>query len=145
MRIDIIAAGRMKPGPALDLWAIYKKRLQWPVTLYEIEAKSQAAEQDKFSEKIDPRAFVFVLDERGKSLTSPEFSQKIQKSMAEGAARFQFIIGGADGHSDEVRRRADCLLSFGRQTWPHMLARIMLIEQIYRAQQIAKGHPYHRE
>ena len=82
---------------------------------------------------------------KGKArLSSASFAAKVQDLMDEGRPVIQFIIGGADGLNDEIRKRADILLSFGIQTWPHMMVRIMLIEQIYRARQIVAGHPYHR-
>jgi len=143
-QIEIIAAGRMKNTPFYDLWAEYHKRCTWPVTMTEIEAKSQADEIKKLQEKIRPDAFVFALDERGKSLSSPDFSKKIQDLMDQGRPSIQFIIGGADGLNEDIRKRADYLLSFGVQTWPHMMVRAMLMEQIYRARQIVAGHPYHR-
>jgi len=85
------------------------------------------------------------MDERGQTIKSVAFAEIFQKQMDIGHTHFQFIIGGADGLTQEVRERSNLLLSFGAQTWPHMLARIMLLEQIYRAQQILDGHPYHRE
>jgi 23S rRNA (pseudouridine1915-N3)-methyltransferase len=85
------------------------------------------------------------MDERGASLPSRKFAEKFQNLQNESRSNVQFIIGGADGLNDEIRGRADFLLSFGRQTWPHMLARVMLLEQIYRVQQILKNHPYHRD
>ena len=145
LRIDIIAAGKLRAGPHLDLWNGYKKRLQWPVTLIEIEGRNAAEEQQKLGEKIAPGAYVFALDEKGKSLRSADFATRLDKLASEGSGHVQFIIGGADGLSDALRKKANFLLSFGAQTWPHMLARVMLMEQIYRARQIIAGHPYHRE
>lgn len=145
LSLDIIAAGRMKKDSQLALWQDYQKRMKWPLALHEIEGKSSADEQKKLFDKINPSAFVFVLDERGKSLSSMDFTKKLEQISLDGFHRAQFVLGGADGHSPEMRKRANFLLSFGAQTWPHMLARIMLIEQIYRAQQIIAGHPYHRE
>lgn len=145
IRPEIIAAGKMRQKAQLSLWQDYRKRLQWPLTLHEIEGKSAPDEERKFLDKINPRAFVFAMDERGKTLSSMEFAGKIETIAAEGITDIQFIIGNADGLPPSLRGRADFILSFGRQTWPHMLARIMLIEQIYRAQKILDGHPYHRE
>jgi len=145
LRLDLIAAGRMRAGPLSDLWEDYKRRLTWPLTLVEIEGCNAAEEWEKLAAKIDPRAFVFILDEKGKSLRSRDFAARLDGLAAEGRTHVQFVIGGADGLSDALRKRADFLLSFGSQTWPHMLARVMLLEQIYRARQIIAGHPYHRE
>lgn len=143
MKIEIIAPGRMKNGPLSDLCAEYKKRMRWPVTIREIDAKNTAAEHTAILKSINDQFFVFALDERGQSLSSTAFTKHIETASARGPV--QFIIGGADGLSDEIRKRADFILCFGAQTWPHMLARVMLLEQIYRAQQIHTGHPYHRE
>jgi 23S rRNA (pseudouridine1915-N3)-methyltransferase len=90
-------------------------------------------------------AFVIALDERGKGLTSPTFSALLSQKQLDGFSQFVFLIGGADGLTPEVRGRADLLLSLGTMVWPHKLARVMLMEQLYRAQQIQVGHPYHRE
>lgn len=145
IRAEIIAVGRMKQEAHLALWQNYKKRLGRALLLHEIEAKSPKDEEKKIQEKIKPGAFVIAMDERGKTLSSKEFAGKIAKIATDGATDIQFIIGGADGLAPSIRERADFILSFGKQTWPHMLARIMLIEQIYRAQKILDGHPYHRE
>ncbi len=145
LRIRITAVGRMKQSPLLDLWNEYTRRLQWTFVLDEIEAKNSSDEEKKIEAKIDRQAFLFVLDERGKNLTSRLFSDKLGGLAAEGRPSVQFVIGGADGLPDSIRERANTLMSFGSQTWPHMLARVMLAEQLYRAQQILLGHPYHRD
>ncbi len=139
-QIDVLAAGKLKKGPLSDLCFNYKKRLLWPFTITEIDGYNQKDEETKFLRKIKPEAFVIALDERGKAFKSREFAEKIEQE-----ENVQFIIGGADGLTPPVREKAHLILSFGEQTWPHMLARVMLLEQIYRAQQILSGHPYHRE
>ena len=97
------------------------------------------------AEKIPDGAYVIALDERGKALKSRSFAQKLS-DLADGGARdIVFAIGGADGLDQSLRERADLMLGFGPQTWPHMLVRTMLAEQIYRAQSIIAGHPYHRD
>ena len=113
--------------------------MKWPVVLREIEAgKNETA---GFLKELEKKPGVIVaLDERGKSLGSAEFCKQLYAW-----ENVTFVIGGADGLDEEIRKKADFLLSFGKQTWPHMLVRVMLLEQIYRAQQIASGHPYHRE
>lgn len=141
---DIIAVGRMKRSPVLPLWEEYFKRMRPAPALYEIETGDAAKENTLISEKLDEKAFVFALDEQGRSLRSGDFSARLEKLYA-GGRKIQFVIGGADGLSRETKDRADFLLSFGNQTWPHMLVRVMLLEQLYRAQQIQSGHPYHRE
>ncbi len=145
IHVDIIAVGRMKNGPLLELWKAYAARMRWKLTLHELDGGKSMDEEKAIRSKRDPSAFLFIMDERGKSLPSTAFAKKIEEQTNIGQSRFQFIIGGADGLSDSLRKEANFLLSFGAQTWPHMLARIMLIEQLYRAQQIVAGHPYHRE
>lgn len=151
LKVDVICVGRVRKGPHFDIIDDYKKRIQWPLTIFEIEAKStipqkaQEEEAEKILTKINNQAVVIVLDERGEGLRSLDFAKTLEKFKDSGESHVQFIIGGADGLIDSVRDKADILLSFGQQTWPHVLARIMLLEQIYRAQQILAGHPYHRE
>ncbi len=89
-------------------------------------------------------AVMIVLDERGDSLTSTQFAQQLQRWRDDGVAELAFLIGGANGLNAEVRKSAQLVLSFGRVTWPHFLMRALLAEQLYRAQQILDGHPYHR-
>lgn len=144
LSIDLIAVGKLKNDPLLDVFEDYKRRLLWKFSLMELEGQTQADQLSKISEKLNPRAALVVLDERGKSLSSRDFAAKIDGWQASHGI-IQFVIGGADGLSDEIRKRALMLLSFGAQTWPHMMARTMLMEQIYRAQQILAGHPYHRD
>ncbi len=151
MKIDVIAAGRLRKGPLFELCQEYQKRTRWSVNVFEIESKYtepahiQGDEARKIQEHLDKDAFVIVLDERGDGLRSLDFAKTVEKLQNNGENYIQFIIGGADGLTDDIRGRANLLLSFGQQTWPHMLARVMLLEQIYRAQQILAGHPYHRE
>ena len=152
LRIDIIAAGRVKSGPYRSLWDEYEKRLTGcKLRLIEIESRhtdpvsAQQDEQNKIVEQIDPSAYVIAMDERGKPMRSLDFAKKLEDLETHGGGHVQFIIGGADGLLDAVRGRAQLLLNFGVQTWPHRLVRVMLLEQIYRAQQIRNRHPYHRE
>jgi 23S rRNA (pseudouridine1915-N3)-methyltransferase len=146
MRVHLLAIGRAK-GAQADLYADYARRLTWPLSLREIDlrgAASQTKESEALLAAIPAGAKVVVCDERGKSPDSAEFAARLGKWQDDGVRDVAFLIGGADGHTGAVRERADFLISFGKLTWPHMLARIMLIEQIYRAQQILAGHPYHR-
>lgn len=151
LAIDVIAVGRLRKGPYFDLIEEFRSRLRWILKIHEIESKftepqkAQADEAQKINALIDNKAFVVILDERGSGLRSLDFAQTIRKLQDSGERHLQFVIGGADGLTDDTRKRANLLLSFGQQTWPHMLARVMLLEQIYRAQQILAGHPYHRE
>ena len=137
MKIQVLAVGKMKPSPLLDLCREYLKRMTWQVTVKEL------GEKDDPKDYIPSGAIVVALDERGETLTSPDFAKKIEKFQMQ-AAPVVFMIGGADGFDNETRKKASFLMSFGKQTWPHMMVRAMLLEQIYRAQQIIAGHPYHR-
>jgi 23S rRNA (pseudouridine1915-N3)-methyltransferase len=151
MRIDVISCGRLKKGPLKDLVEEYQTRIRWSLNIFEVESRYREAENQQLEEerkildKLDNQAFVVVLDERGNGLKSLDFAKTIEKLQNSGESHIQFIIGGAEGVTDKVRDKANLLLRFGQQTWPHMLARVMLMEQIYRAQQILAGHPYHRE
>jgi 23S rRNA (pseudouridine1915-N3)-methyltransferase len=150
-RIEILAVGKLKKGPFHELQQDYAGRLNWPVTIHEIESRvtdprrQQDEENQAILDRLDNRSFVIALDERGDGLRSLDFSQTLQKLRDNGEDRLSFLIGGAGGFTDAVRNRANILLSFGQQTWPHMMVRVMLLEQVYRAQQIMSGHPYHRE
>lgn len=129
----------------------YEKRIQWHVDIIECESKEhnaqkrKADEVEKIKKHLDSNAIIIAMDERGKTYSSREFAQKIDKYQLDGHNKIQFVIGGADGLTDEIRNAANMVISFGKQTWPHLLARIMLLEQIYRSQQILSGHPYHRD
>ncbi len=152
--------GRMKPGPEKDLFDNFAKRFDGqgktqglgPLSLTEVEEKKNldraelaAREGEKILNALPKGAKLIVLDERGRALTSKEFSEKLSQWRDEGAPACAFVIGGAGGLSEKVRNSADFKLSFGNQTWPHMMTRAMLSEQLYRAATILAGHPYHRE
>lgn len=151
MKTSLIAVGKMKDRAQLGLYGEYAARLSPAPALHELAHASGSPDEIKTREGaaieklIDPAAFVMVLDERGKPLSSSELAAAMQAAMNAGKSHMQAIIGGAEGLTDGVRKRADLIVAFGRMTWPHMLARIMLLEQIYRARQILAGHPYHRE
>lgn len=148
MKIKIIAVGRMKTSPLRALCDEYIKRLGWPVKIEEIDspkAATSAIEAPLILKHIPENAFVVALDERGQSYSSPEFAEKLSRWRDQAPGNeIILLIGGADGFDKTVRDKAKILLSFGKQTWPHMMVRVMLLEQIYRAQQILAGHPYHR-
>ena len=151
MKIEIIAIGQLRKGPMFDALCEYEKRMTWPLKFIIHESKKRdervkkREEHEKLLSSLSSSAYVIAMDEKGKSLPSSTFSNKIKDLQNQGQSHIQFVIGGADGLSNDIRKRADLLLSFGAQTWPHMLARVMLLEQIYRCQQILAGHPYHRE
>lgn len=144
LSIDLIAVGKLKNDPLADVFDDYKKRLLWKFSFIELDGKTQSEQITKISEKLNPQAALIVLDERGKSLSSRDFAARFDDWQTS-HGHVQFVIGGADGLTDVIRKKATLLMSFGVQTWPHMMARVMLMEQIYRAQQILAGHPYHRD
>jgi 23S rRNA (pseudouridine1915-N3)-methyltransferase len=151
MKTTIIAVGKMKDAKQLALYNDYAARITPAPIIREIQqstgapAEMKAREAVAITKLIDPEAFLIVLDERGKHMGSQEFANQLQSAMNNGKSHMQIIIGGAEGLTDDIRARAHLLLAFGKLTWPHMLVRIMLLEQIYRAKQILAGHPYHRE
>ena len=151
MKIIVAAVGRAKAGPERDLYQSYTRRLRWPVQLKEIEIKKEvdtnirrAREGEALLAAIPEHARIIVLDENGRNDTSKEFALRLGEWRDEGTPAVAFIIGGADGIDGAVSNRADTVLSFGTVTWPHMLVRALLAEQIYRAHAILSGHPYHR-
>lgn len=150
-KIDVIVVGKVKKGSWYDLIADYVTRTKWDLNVIEVESKftdakaQQSHEQRLILEKLDEDSFIIVMDERGDGLRSLDFAQTIQKIQSTGSDKITFLIGGAEGFTDEIRNKANMMLSFGQQTWPHVMVRVMLLEQIYRAQQIIAGHPYHRE
>lgn len=151
MRIIIAAVGRARPGPIRDLYDHYAVRLSWPLALKEIEERRAlpgAALTESEGRMIlaakPPGASLVALDETGGAVTSTAFANLLGRWRDEGVPAVVFAIGGPDGLSQAVRQAADKTLSFGAVTWPHMLVRPLLLEQLYRAQSILSGHPYHR-
>ena len=141
MKSIIIAVGRLKAEEAA-LVARYEKRLS-NLKIITIPERSQSEQEWYAIDKaIDSKSKLVVLDERGKNLKSTQLAQWIS---AQELRPVTFVIGGAEGLSDELRARADLLLSFGAMTWPHQFIRVMLCEQLYRVQSIQAGHPYHRD
>lgn len=152
MRVTLAAVGRDKSGPTRDLYQHYVKRLTWPFALREVEerkplpsASLKLREAELLREAIPKGAVVVALDERGKNLSSPELAQIIGQWRDNSVQDLAFVIGGADGLHESLRDEATRSISFGRMTWPHMMVRVLLAEQLYRAQSILAGHPYHRE
>jgi 23S rRNA (pseudouridine1915-N3)-methyltransferase len=152
MKIHILAIGKLKQGPERELIEDYTKRTQAlarkagliGLDLTEGAEGTKDNEAAWLLEKVPGQTFVVALDERGKTLSTAAFTELIKKKANDGTPSMAFLIGGPDGHGAAVRRRADLLLAFGPQTWPHRLARVMLVEQIYRAVTIMVNHPYHR-
>ena len=159
MKLHILAIGRIKAGPELALFDDYAKRARGlgrscGITALETrdfgesklpDARSRmTAEATLLTGACPDPSFTIVLDERGKNLTSEDFSSLFRRHLDQGTSSMAFLIGGPDGHDAELRRKAGLVLSFGPMTWPHRLARVMLAEQIYRAVTILVKHPYHR-
>jgi len=155
MKVGIVAVGRQKAGPEFTLLTDYLTRFArtgralglGPARVIEVEDKKgigPAAEADLLTRAIPAGALVVMLDERGQTLTSPQFAGHLADWRDAGRQELALIIGGADGLLPEMRARADLLLSFGPMVWPHMLVRVMLAEQLYRAATILSGTPYHR-
>ncbi|HTK73465.1 MAG TPA: 23S rRNA (pseudouridine(1915)-N(3))-methyltransferase RlmH [Croceibacterium sp.] len=139
MLLHIVARGKIGRSPEADLVQRYLKRISWPTKLTELPDRG-----GKMSEPAGA-AVTIVLDERGKALSSVELARKLEAWRDGGKREALFLIGAADGHDDEIRKKADLLLSFGPATWPHLLVRAMLAEQLFRATSILANHPYHRE
>jgi len=151
MRITVAAVGRNKAGPERELWDDYAGRLSWPVALKEVEIKGNLPPADRMAREgaallaaVPPGATLVVLDGRGKAVSSAALAGRLGQWRDQGVRELALLIGGADGHAPEVLSRAGFLLSLGPMTWPHLLVRAMLAEQLYRAQSILAGHPYHR-
>jgi len=137
--LHIVARGKIGRSPEADLVDRYLKRIQWPTKLTELPDRGGKLPD------LPPNSVQIVLDERGKALTSVELAKKLDGWRDYGKREARFSIGAADGHEEEHRGSADLLLSFGPATWPHLLVRAMLAEQLFRATSILANHPYHRE
>ena len=139
MKLHIVARGRIGRGPEAELVERYLKRLSWPVQVTELPESG-----GRLPAPAD-NAVTILLDEKGETLGSIDLARRLERWRDEGRREARFLIGGADGFGEADRASADLLLSFGRATWPHLLARAMLAEQLWRATSILANHPYHRE
>lgn len=144
MKIHILAIGKLR-GAYAELCAEYAKRLTTKFVLKELAAPTQKAEGEALLNAIPEKAFVVILDEHGKDLSSRDFAEKLTAWRDHSIDNLVFVIGGADGLTAPLKEKADFTLGLGQKTWPHKLVRVMLLEQLYRAQQINSGHPYHRD
>lgn len=155
MRIHLCAVGRLRAGPERDLVNDYLQRFDrtgralalGPATEHEVEDRKNAgmaAEAELLARAVPAGAVLVVLDERGKLMSSPDFAAQLGRWRDDGRQDVAFVIGGADGIDPALRARADLAISFGAMVWPHMLVRVMLAEQLYRAAAILAGTPYHR-
>jgi 23S rRNA (pseudouridine1915-N3)-methyltransferase len=139
VRLHIIARGKIGRSPEAELVDRYLRRISWPV---------QVTELPESGGRLPPPAensVTILLDEKGEALGSLDLAGRLERWRDEGRREARFLIGGADGFDGSARAAADLLLSFGRATWPHLLARAMLAEQLWRATSILANHPYHRE
>lgn len=138
MLLHIVARGKIGRSPEAELVDRYLKRIVWPTQISELPDRG-----GKLAE-LPANAVSIVLDERGQTLSSEELAKKLESWRDGGKREARFLIGAADGHDEERRKSADLLLSFGRATWPHLMVRAMLAEQLFRATSILANHPYHR-
>lgn len=156
MRVHIVAVGRLRASPEFELINDYLTRFDrtgralalGPANIIEVEDKKgggMPAEAALIERAIPSGSLICILDERGKVMTSPAFAEQLGGWRDQGRQDVAFVIGGADGIDPAFRAKADAALSFGKMVWPHMLVRVMLSEQLYRAASILSGSPYHRE
>ncbi len=138
MLLHVIARGKIGRSPEADLIARYAKRITWPLKLTELPDTGGTVPAPQ------PQSRTVLLDERGRQMSSEDLAALLGKWRDEGVREARFMIGAADGHGDAARGSADLLLAFGAMTWPHLMARAMLAEQLWRATSILAGHPYHR-
>ena len=139
MLLHIVARGKIGRSPEAELVERYLKRISWPTKVTELPDRGGNVPS------LPPNSVTIVLDERGKALSSTELAAKLESWRDGGKREVRFLIGAADGHDEKQRGAADVLLSFGQATWPHLLVRAMLAEQLFRATSILANHPYHRE
>lgn len=139
MLLHILARGKIGRTSEAELVDRYLKRIAWPTRVSELPDRGGTVPP------LPPSSVTVLLDERGEMLSSVAFAKKLEAWRDGGKREARFVIGAADGHDDKARGHADLLLSFGPATWPHMMARAMLAEQLFRATSILANHPYHRE
>ena len=139
MLLHIVARGKIGRSPEAELVERYLKRIAWPTKVTELPDRGGKVPE------LPANSVTVVLDERGKALPSTDLAQKLEAWRDGGKREARFLIGAADGHAEDQRQSADLLLSFGMATWPHLLVRAMLAEQLFRATSILANHPYHRE
>jgi 23S rRNA (pseudouridine1915-N3)-methyltransferase len=137
--LHIVARGKIGRSPEAELVERYLKRIVWPTKVTELPDQGGKIPQ------LPASGVTVALDERGQALSSMELAKRLEAWRDGGKREARFLIGAADGHDEEQRRSADLLVSFGPATWPHLLVRAMLAEQLFRATSILANHPYHRE
>lgn len=139
MLLHIVARGKIGRSPEAELVDRYVRRIAWPTKVTELPDRGGNVPPPLVN------AVTIVLDERGEALSSTELAKRLESWRDDGKREARFLVGAADGHSQAQRASADLLLSFGPATWPHLLVRAMLAEQLFRAMSILANHPYHRE
>ena len=139
MRLHIIARGKIGRSPEADLVDRYLKRISWPTKITELPDRGGAMPAAERNSR------TIIFDEKGEQLSSTQIAELLGRWRDDGVSEARFCLGAADGFDDADRATADKLIAFGKATWPHMLARAMLAEQLYRATSILANHPYHRE
>ncbi len=139
MLLHIVARGRIGHGPEAELVGRYMKRIAWPTLITELPDKGGRMPS------LESGSRLILLDERGQQLGSKAFAHLLGRWRDDGVRETRFLIGAADGHDAALRDEAELLIGFGAATWPHLLARVMLAEQLWRATSILSNHPYHRE
>jgi 23S rRNA (pseudouridine1915-N3)-methyltransferase len=139
LRLHIVARGKIGHGPEAELVARYLKRIAWPTLVTELPESGGKPPVPA------ENSVTILLDEKGEQLGSVELAKRLERWRDGGRREARFLIGSADGFGDAQRAEADLLLAFGRATWPHLLARAMLAEQLFRATSLLANHPYHRE
>lgn len=143
MNVHLITVGLLKQSPENELIADYQKRLSsLRLKITQIDARkytTKIQQSEQIKRHIQPQSFLIALDERGEDLSTQSLCDLLQRH-----ASYTILIGGADGLDETLIRQANQHLRLGKMTWPHMLARVLIVEQLYRCQQIYQGHPYHR-
>ena len=151
IKFQINAIGKLKKSPTLELIDEYRNRMKNSLEIFEFDLKKtanlpidgvKAKEAELLKSNLPKQSFVFAMDETGDLLTSHQFADLIQQKIERGFSSFAFIIGGAAGLDSSIRKDSDKVLALGKMTMPHMLARLILVEQLYRAECIMNNHPY---
>ena len=144
MRLHIIARGKIGRSPESELVNRYLKRISWPTKHSELPDCPDKGRGGELPASYSPFKTI-MLDEKGAQITSVELARLLERWRDDGVREVRFLIGAADGFNDSARAGADKLIAFGKATWPHLMARAMLAEQLFRATSIIANHPYHRE
>lgn len=145
MLIRIAAIGRLRDPPMQALIERFRSRCHWSLEIVELQPKGKQTEAALLGRSADEAERLVAMDERGRNLSSRNFADRLSAWQDQSCRQVTFLLGGADGLDPELRSRANLVMAFGEATWPHMLARVMLCEQLYRASSILQNHPYHRE